>query len=794
MKLYIDVTNVISINFLTGIQRVVREIAVRLCRRSDIETVLLSYSNESGMFNIVDREGFLNFFDKGIGDKNDLINHRKIAIDDIEPGAVFFDIDSVWNTRLRRSYLLPRLKENGVKIAVFFHDVLAITNPQYAHQNTMFFFMEYAGAHMIYADLIITSTETTLNEINTLADDLGLEEKKGIVVTFGSDFKKDEKEEDIVSPFVINKMKNKKYALIVGTIEPRKNHAVALRAFDKRLFDRGLSLVFAGRFGWNIDEFKKEIENHPQFNKKLVHFSGANDATIDYLYKNAYVTLFPTFNEGFGLPLIESIERGTPLIASDCPVLKEIGRDFCKYFEPTDEDKLISCVENLLDDPQEYQKTKDHLKNYVAVTWDESADKMAEALLTLKDESDYTISPIKQMVILSARDDMLLETIPFIDRFMPFITEIVICCPDRVVDNIRQGYNGRIELKFLTDSVVLDGNPLPKDHLYRNFFLRCMAFKNEIIDDVFIMSDDDYRPLCAISPDVFVKDGKYQAYYCYDINKWRGTAGDPTSYDSSMFRTSDFLKDNQYPSKQYSSHMPQVIDKRIYMEMLEKHHGLETTGCCEWSTYFNYAQFFYPDRFEAHPYVSMCWPGAPTDWDLQYFPQKFLFENYYPEQYEDGEIFEGFSTIYHDGIVDENVQKTALYINRQMKHEAGRSMFEMYQRNYILRYGESPLFLVDASSESFKIYLPQYVAIAKSGCTKIRFSILNPDSRKFRLEYYYTRSNGDILTMPNGFDVSNEENVDLSVYGLRCKGEYVLNVLCNDGVGESVSQCRIVME
>lgn len=794
MRLYIDVTNVISVNFLTGIQRVVREIAVRLCRQSDIDTVLLAYSNESGMFNIVDTEGFLNCFEKGTGDKNDLIDHRKISIEDIEPGTVFFDIDSVWNTRLRRSYLLPKLKDNGVKIAVFIHDVLAITNPQYAHQNTMFFFMDYVGAHMIYADLVITSTETTLNEINKLTADLGLEEKRVAVVTFGSDFKKDEKEEDTVNSFVINKLKNRKYALIVGTIEPRKNHAVALRAFEKRLFDRGLSLVFAGRFGWNIDEFRKEIENHPQFNKKLIHFSGANDATIDYLYKNAYLTLFPTFNEGFGLPLIESIERGTPIIASNCPVLKEIGKDFCQYFEPTDEDELISCVESLLDEPQEYQKAKEHLKDYVAVTWDESAGKMAEALLSLRVEPNRVIPPIKQMVILSARDDMLLETIPFIDHLMPFITEIVICCPDRVVDNIRRGYNGRLELKFLTDSVVLDGAPLPKDHLYRNFFLRCMAFKNEIIDDVFIMSDDDYRPLRVISSDVFVRDGKYQAYYCYDIDKWRGTAGDPTSYDSSMFRTSEFLKDNHYPCKQYSSHMPQVIDKRIYLEMLDKHNGLENTGCCEWSTYFNYTQFFYPDMIEVRPYVSLCWPGAPTDWDMQYIPQTFLFENYYPEQYGKGEIFEGFSTVYHDDIVGENVQKTAFCINRQMKHEVGRAMFEMYQRDYIQRYGERPMFLVDASAENFKIYLPQYVAIAKSGCTKIRFSILNPDSRKFRLEYYYTRSSGDILTMPDGFDVNGDKNVDLSIYGLRCKGEYVLNVLCNDGAGEVTSQCRIVME
>lgn len=794
MKLYIDVSNVMTVNFLTGIQRVVREITVRLYKRTDIETVLLSYSNEGDVFNIVDKEAFLDYFDKGAGDKNDLINYRKIKIEDIESSSVFLDIDSVWNTRLRRSYLLPKLKDNGVKIAVFIHDVLSITHPQYSHQNTAFFFMDYIGAYMIYADLIITSTETTLEAINKLTLDLGLKEKKGAVVTFGSDFKKDEREEGAVSPYVINKIKIKKYALIVGTIEPRKNHAVALRAFEKKLFSRDISLVFAGRFGWNIEEFKKEIENHPQLNKKLIHISGANDATIDYLYKNAYVTLFPTFNEGFGLPLIESIERGTPMIASNCQVLREIGKDFCGYFEPNNEDELISHIENFLDNPKEYQRAKDHLKDYTPVTWDESADKMAKALLCLDIRSEFKIPKIRQMVILSAREEMLLETIPFIESFMPFIEEIVICCPDKAVKKIEQGYNGRIKLSFLTDSVVLNGRTLPKDHSCRNFFLRCLAFKNKIINDAFIMCDDDYRPLCPISHDVFVQDGRYKAYYCYDINRWQGTSGEPTSYDNCMFRTSKFLKDNQYPQKQYSSHMPQAVDKRIFLEMLDSHPGLENTGCCEWSTYFNYAQFFYPDKFEALPYISMCWPGAPTDWDMKYIPQMFMFENYYPEQYEKGGIFELFSTVYNENIVNENVQKVALYINRQLKHEAGKAKFDMFKRNYVYRYGEDPIFLIDASEEHFKIYLPQYVSIDESCCTKIRFSVFNPDNRKFRLEYYYTKRNGDILTMPDGFEINDVKYADLSVYGLKCKGNYILNVTCNDGADESVCQCQILLE
>lgn len=794
MKVYIDVTNLTTVNFVTGIQRVVREIVLRFYKKADFETILLSYSNDNEIFNIVDRDSFINYFENGVGSKNSFYTHRKLRLEDIEPGSVFFDIDSVWNSRIRRSFVLPLLRDNGVKIAVFVHDIIPITHPQYCHQNTTFFFMDYIGAYLKYADIIITSTQTTLDAINDLSEKLGLPVKRGFVAPLGSDFKQQKNADEKVDGDVKKAVGKKKYALIVGTIEPRKNHEILLKAFDKALFDKNLCLVFAGRFGWNIDELKQKIENHPQLGKKFFHFSGANDATIDYLYKNAYLMLFPTFNEGFGLPLIESIERHTPVVASNCKVLQEIGTDFCDYFDPNNEDELAEIVSRYLDDPSEYERIKAHLSDYVPFTWDMSADRMEQALLTLDKKSDIQIPEIKQMVILSARDDMLLETIPYIEGFMPFITEIVICCPDFTVEKLKKAYKGRLELKFLTDSMVLNGSKLPEDHACRNYYLRCLAFKHDMIDDVFIMSDDDYRPLHKIDSDVFVKNGKYQAYYCYDLKDWKGTAGAPTSYDSCMFRTSEFLKENQYPRKQYSSHQPQAVDKRIFMEMLEKHPGIEMTGCDEWSSYFNFAQYWYPDMFDAVPYVSMSWPGAPTDWDMQYIPKKFVFENFYPEQYAQGELFAGFSTEFGENTVSENVQKVMLYMSRQLQAEKDRSMFEMYTKMYNYRYGQDPIFLVDVSDSKPRIYLPEFVSIGKTSCTKIRFSVNNPGNKQLRLEYYYTKLNGDRLTMPDGIDVApGLADVDLSVYGLKYKGTALLNIVCGSGGDECVGQCKIIM-
>lgn len=793
MKIYIDVTNLVAVNFVTGIQRVVIEILTRLLKRSDLSIYLLAYVSNAKTFNILDNKTFLKYYSDKTGSKSEFVSSRHIDIDQIECGSVFFDIDSVWNSNLRRSWLLPKLKNNGVKIALLAYDIIPITHPQYCHQNTTFFFMDYIGAFLMHADIIISSAKATRDAINDLSEKLGLDKRESYVIPLGSDFKKENNNER-VDRNVIRSLKSKKYALIVGTIEPRKNHELLLKAFDKALFDKNICLVFAGKFGWNIDELKQKIENHPKLNKKLFHFTGVNDATIDYLYKNAFVTLFPTFNEGYGLPLVESIERGTPVLASDIAVLREIGTDFCGYFDPYSEDSLIDAVSEYLYNTEKYKQARKHLNDYVPITWDKSADLMAQAVLSLNVKSDITIPPIKQMVVLSARSDMMLETIPFIEHFMPFIKEIVLCCPDSMAEKMKKEYHGLINLKYLTDSMVLNGNALPEDHACRNYYLRCLAFQNNMIDDAFIMSDDDYRPMFPIEYETFVRDGKYVAYYCHDLSEWKGTAGNPTSYDVCQLKLYNFLSKYNYPTKQFSSHMPQAIDKRLFMEMLEHHPGIEHTGIDEWSSYFNISICNYPDKFETVPYVTMSWPGAPTDWNMKYVPNRFLFENFYPEQYEANELFEGFSTSYNDDISNENIQKTALYLSRYALSSSECGKYDAYEKNYGYLYSEKPIFLIDASESPFKIYLPKYVSIGAAGCTRISFDVHNPEEKMFRLEYYYTNSNGDRLTMPDGIDVSCVSGqVELPVFGMKRIGKYVLNIVCSCEDDEFTKKTGIVL-
>lgn len=103
MKKYIYLSNLMEVDFLTGIQRVVREIVVRMLQKKEHEFVLLIYEYERNAFRLLDNDRFLKYFADGSGKRGGISTSVYMEFHEISPGTVFFDIDSVWNSRLKRS-------------------------------------------------------------------------------------------------------------------------------------------------------------------------------------------------------------------------------------------------------------------------------------------------------------------------------------------------------------------------------------------------------------------------------------------------------------------------------------------------------------------------------------------------------------------------------------------------------------------------------------------------------------------------------------------------------------------
>jgi glycosyltransferase involved in cell wall biosynthesis len=146
------------------------------------------------------------------------------------------------------------------------------------------------------------------------------------------------------------RLKPQQYFLFVGTIEPRKNLILLLKAYLAT--HTSLSLVIVGKLGWKAEQDLAFLQSmlgsnwHRQV--KLLNFVKADE--LPYLYQGAFSLVFPSLYEGFGLPPLEAMSWGCPVISSDRSSLPEVCGEAALYFNPYDVTDLQNNMEKLLND------------------------------------------------------------------------------------------------------------------------------------------------------------------------------------------------------------------------------------------------------------------------------------------------------------------------------------------------------------------------------------------------------------------------------------------------------------
>lgn len=138
--------------------------------------------------------------------------------------------------------------------------------------------------------------------------------------------------------------------LMVGTIEPRKNHAFVLDAFERFWASGGTAaLVVIGRRGWQCEATLRRFAALAAAGKPFIHIGDATDADLQHAYRHARCLIFPSVAEGFGLPIVEALAQGLPAIASDIPVHREVGGDLATYIPLGDPDHLAGLLRSIED-------------------------------------------------------------------------------------------------------------------------------------------------------------------------------------------------------------------------------------------------------------------------------------------------------------------------------------------------------------------------------------------------------------------------------------------------------------
>lgn len=416
-RLLIECTPTYSTNLQTGIQRVVKSIVNAATKLDDVDVLPVILVNRSlyrlpeekiDTFNDQHRWNFVGYllrikFFIGIKDwlrrkfgsvfillRNTYLKSRAQALlsdslqsISIQPRDIILMLDTSWG-RPELADLKKLANENEAKLVYILYDLIPLLYPQYCNPVHTAEFKSFISSYLLDKNTcgVIGISKAVIDDFhayvqkeysamslpNTRYFHLGVD-KKG--------FNTGAVRSNVKNVFANDYLT----LLVVSTIEPRKNHEYVLDVFDK-LWASGkqVQLIIVGKIGWEVSELIKRIEQHPKLGSLLHVYHDLNDAELVYCYKNSTALISPSHTEGFGLPIIEALEHGLPVIASDIPVYREIGGDTVMYVKTDNTQNLYELILLILDKgvPEKYCPN-----TFSWLTWQDSATLLVEATVDL---------------------------------------------------------------------------------------------------------------------------------------------------------------------------------------------------------------------------------------------------------------------------------------------------------------------------------------------------------------------------------------------------------------------------
>lgn len=165
------------------------------------------------------------------------------------------------------------------------------------------------------------------------------------------------------------------YFLVVGTIEPRKNHQLLLRVWQGLARDAGLQpgdvphLVCIGQWGANSERVRAILDADPLLRRNVSVLDDCSDAELADWIAGAHALLMPSLAEGFGLPVVEALGLGTPVVASDLPCFREVGQSLSVLLDPTACNEWARIVRQLTSDNELRTRLQVRTREFQRPTW-----------------------------------------------------------------------------------------------------------------------------------------------------------------------------------------------------------------------------------------------------------------------------------------------------------------------------------------------------------------------------------------------------------------------------------------
>jgi glycosyltransferase involved in cell wall biosynthesis len=229
---------------------------------------------------------------------------------------------------LERPARIATMRRNGCHFVPLIHDLIPLVHPEFARSGQAEKHKRRIITTAAMADAIIVNSAATALE---LAPWLAARQDRPLIAVAPLG----------VSPPSVDAppVALRPYFVALGTIEPRKNHLLLLnlwRQFASTMGGAAPRLVVVGRRGWENENVLDMLERCSALDGLVRESGSLPDREVASLLRGARALLFPSFAEGFGLPLAEALALGVPALSSDLPALREVGRQVPEYLDPLD--------------------------------------------------------------------------------------------------------------------------------------------------------------------------------------------------------------------------------------------------------------------------------------------------------------------------------------------------------------------------------------------------------------------------------------------------------------------------
>lgn len=387
----------------TGIQRVQIEVISGLLNspRAGLDVAVCTFSKERDLWVEVPHDLFLRLCALSLesGDVQDATWKTAVkglkALTDLSPefafrrGACLVNLGTSW---WLQNYFLHVRKAKalyGIHYVPFVHDMIPIMTPEHCVKELTQDFISWALGVFAHADHFLTNSEASKRDLLAVADQLGhaVDPANVHVVRLDADFRKPSISVPVTQTLARYGLSEGGYVLFVSTIESRKNHLNAFKAWLELIQKHGAAkvprLVCVGNRGWLNDAVFSKLETNRELGAKVMIVSGVSDPDLANLYRASAFTLYPSTYEGWGLPVTESFCYGKAALLSDASSLPEAGGDFADYFRVGDQAEFVARLERLmLDLPYRQSRERNIVEHFKPRPWRDLGVEIGDRMLT----------------------------------------------------------------------------------------------------------------------------------------------------------------------------------------------------------------------------------------------------------------------------------------------------------------------------------------------------------------------------------------------------------------------------